>query len=105
VINWRHGLPPEPVEPAYRTLRLLWKHRQVLGAGGPAYRPNVHQFAAMPLTSCQVAVTSASSRADRACLERAGCRQPANGRQRRNFRKRHLRRGLLHCPATREMGR
>src|SRR5262245_3821966 len=25
------GSPPEPVEPAYRTLRLPWKHRQVLG--------------------------------------------------------------------------
>src|SRR5215510_11569780 len=42
----------------------------------------VHQSAAMPLTSCQVAFTSASSRADRACLERAGRSQPANGRLR-----------------------
>src|SRR5262245_55320006 len=31
----------------------------------------VHQSAAMRLTSCQVSFTSASSRADRACLERA----------------------------------
>src|SRR5262249_19970479 len=42
----------------------------------------VHQSAAMPLTSCQVSFTSASSRADRACLERAWRSQPANGRLR-----------------------
>ena len=42
----------------------------------------VHQSAAMPLTSCQVSFTSAPSRADRACLERAGRSQPANGRLR-----------------------
>src|SRR5215472_18884435 len=42
----------------------------------------VHQSAAMPLTSCQVSSTPASSRADRACLERAGRSQPANGRLR-----------------------
>src|SRR5262249_36545559 len=34
------------------------------------------------LTSCQVVFTSASSCADRACLERAGCSQPANSRLR-----------------------
>jgi hypothetical protein len=39
----------------------------------------VHQSAAMPLTTCQVSFTSASSRADRACLERAWRSQPANG--------------------------
>jgi len=38
----------------------------------------VHQSAAMPLN----AFTSVSSRADRACLERAGRSQPANGRLR-----------------------
>src|SRR5262245_40725466 len=42
----------------------------------------VHQSAAMPLTSCQASFTSASSRADRACLERAWRSQPANGRLR-----------------------
>src|SRR5262245_56960537 len=42
----------------------------------------VHQSAAMPLTSGQVSFTSAPSRADRACLERAGRSQPANGRLR-----------------------
>src|SRR5262249_41513384 len=42
----------------------------------------VHQSAAMPPTSCQVSFTSASSRADRACLERAWRSQPANGRLR-----------------------
>src|SRR5262245_11628014 len=42
----------------------------------------VHQSAAMPLTSCQVSFTSAASRADRACLERAWRSQPANGRLR-----------------------
>src|SRR5499426_3425241 len=42
----------------------------------------VHQSAAMPLTSCQVSFTSASSRADRAYLERAWRSQPANGRLR-----------------------
>src|SRR5262249_12443379 len=42
----------------------------------------VHQSAAMPLTSCQVSSTPASSRAARACLERAGRSQPANGRLR-----------------------
>jgi len=32
LVAWTMGSPPEPVEPAYRTLRLPWKHRQVLGA-------------------------------------------------------------------------
>src|SRR5262245_17095862 len=48
----------------------------------PATGPMVHQSAAMPLTSCQVAFTSACLRADRACLERARRSQSANGRLR-----------------------
>src|SRR5215475_440898 len=50
----------------------------------------VHQSAAMPLTSGQVSFTSASSRADRACLERAGRSQPANGRLRHSVGAGHI---------------
>src|SRR5262245_38963802 len=31
LVTWSMGSPPEPAVPAYRTLRLPWKHRQVLG--------------------------------------------------------------------------
>src|SRR5262245_35061933 len=31
LVTWSMGSPPEPAVPAYRALRLPWKHRQVLG--------------------------------------------------------------------------
>jgi hypothetical protein len=31
LVAWTMGSPPEPAVPAYRTLRLPWKRRQVLG--------------------------------------------------------------------------
>src|SRR5262249_44529871 len=49
-----------------------------------------------PTSSGRVVFTSAASRADRACLERAGCSQPANGRLRDAVGARQLRlRGAL----------
>src|SRR5262245_4030620 len=51
--------------------------RKVAGEAGPHVAPEP-----VLRTGCQVSFTSASSRADRACPERARCSQPANGRLR-----------------------
>jgi hypothetical protein len=57
----------------------------------------------MPLTSCQVSFTSASSRADRACLERAWRSQPADGRLRYTIGTEPLHRfpALMRCELRR----